>query len=247
MRKPVIAGNWKMNKTKAEAKEFFSKFLDDINTADPEVIICAPFTTLATVVEEVKGTNVKVGAQNMEYHDSGAYTGEISADMLIEADCTHVVIGHSERREYYGETDETVNKKTLKALNECLIPIVCVGETLEQREADETMKVIKKQIEVAMQDVPANDKMIIAYEPVWAIGTGKTATDEQANEVCAYIRKLIVELYGEDTAEKVRILYGGSVNAKNVDNLMGMSDIDGALVGGASLKEDFVRLVKFNR
>lgn len=246
-RKPVIAGNWKMNKTVAEAKAFFDEFLSQIDVSDPEVVICPTYTSIAAAVECTKGSNVGIGAQNIYFEDSGAYTGEVTADMIKEIGCEYVIIGHSERRQYFAETDESVNKKTIKALEKGLVPIVCVGETLEEREADKTFDVIKIQVEKAMKDVKEPKKVIIAYEPVWAIGTGKTATDEQANEVCEYIRKLLVEIFDKDIADSMRILYGGSVNAGNVKNLMSMSDIDGALVGGASLKADFVTLVNYKK
>ncbi len=246
-RKPVIAGNWKMNKTVAEAKAFFNEFLSQIDVDDPEVVVCPTYTSIAAAVECTKGTNVGIGAQNIYFEDGGAYTGEVTADMIKEAGCEYVIIGHSERRQYFAETDEGVNKKTIKALEKGLVPIVCVGETLEEREDDNTFDVIKTQVEKAMKDVNEPKKVIIAYEPVWAIGTGKTATDEQANEVCEYIRKLLVEIFDKDIADCMRILYGGSVNAGNVKKLMSMSDIDGALVGGASLKADFVTLVNYKK
>ena len=244
---PVIAGNWKMNKTAEETKAFFEEFLSQINVSDPEVVICPTYTSIAAAVECAKGSNVGIGAQNIYFEDSGAYTGEVTADMIKEAGCEYVIIGHSERRQYFAETDESVNKKTIKALSKGLIPIVCVGETLEEREADKTFDVINTQVKKAMADIKEAKKVIIAYEPVWAIGTGKTATDDQANEVCEYIRKLLVEIFDKDVAESMRILYGGSVNAGNVKNLMSMSDIDGALVGGASLKADFVTLVNYKK
>jgi len=246
-RTKVIAGNWKMNKTNKEAKEFFSSFLDKINVADPEVVICPTFTTIPSAVEATKGTNVGIGAQNIYFEESGAYTGEVTADMIKEIGCEYVIIGHSERRQYFAETDENVNKKTKKALEKGLVPIPCVGETLEERESGKAFDVLKEQTTKLLEGISAEDakKIILAYEPVWAIGTGKTATDEQANEACGYIRKLVAELLGDDVADAMRILYGGSVNAGNVKALMAMSDIDGALVGGASLKADFVTLVNY--
>ncbi len=249
MRVPVIAGNWKMNKTMKETKDFFGSYLDKINVENKEVVICPTFTSIGKAVELTKGTNVNIGAQNLYYEDGGAYTGEITADMLLEAGCKYVVIGHSERRTYFGESDEHVNLKTKKALSKGLIPITCVGETLEERESNKTFDVNKTQVTKAFEGISSEDatKVIIAYEPVWAIGTGKTATDDQANEVCSYIRGLIKEIYSSEVADKIRILYGGSVNASNVVNLMSMSDIDGALVGGASLKEDFVTLVNYDK
>ena len=248
-RKPVIAGNWKMNKTIKETKEFFDKYLDQIDTNRVEVVICPTLTSIPAALEATKGTNVGIGAQNLFYADGGAYTGEVTADMLVETGCQYVIIGHSERRQYFNETDEAVNLKLKKALEKGLIPIPCVGETLEEREAGETFDVLKRQTVKALEGIDAEDakKIILAYEPVWAIGTGKTATDDQANEACGYIRKLVDEIYGEDVSERIRILYGGSVNEGNVKALMAMSDIDGALVGGASLKESFVTLVNFNK
>ena len=236
-RTKVIAGNWKMNKTAAEAKEFFNEFLDKINVADPEVVICPTYMTIPAAVEAAKGSNVGIGAQNMYFEESGAYTGEVTADMIIEAGCKYVIIGHSERRQYFNETDEGVNLKTKKALEKGLIP----------RESGKAFDVLKEQTTKMLEGISKEDakKIILAYEPVWAIGTGKTATDEQANEACGYIRKLVKELLGEEVADAMRILYGGSVNAGNVKALMSMSDIDGALVGGASLKADFVTLVNY--
>ena len=248
-RKPVIAGNWKMNKTAKETVEFFDKYLAQIDSDSVEVVVCPTFTSLAAAVEATKGSNVGVGAQNLYYKDSGAFTGEVTADMIVEAGCKYVIIGHSERRQYFNETDEGVNLKLKKALEKGLVPIPCVGETLEERESGKAFDVLKEQTTKALEGIDAEDakKIILAYEPVWAIGTGKTATDDQANEACGYIRKLVAEIYDEDVAEAMRILYGGSVNAGNVKNLMAMSDIDGALVGGASLKEAFVTLVNFNK
>ena len=248
-RKPVIAGNWKMNKTAKETVEFFDKYLAQIDSDSVEVVVCPTFTSLAAAVEATKGSNVGVGAQNIYYKDSGAFTGEVTADMIVEAGCKYVIIGHSERRQYFNETDEGVNLKLKKALEKGLVPIPCVGETLEERESGKAFDVLKEQTTKALEGIDAEDakKIILAYEPVWAIGTGKTATDDQANEACGYIRKLVAEIYDEDVAEAMRILYGGSVNAGNVKNLMAMSDIDGALVGGASLKEAFVTLVNFNK
>ena len=229
MRKPIIAGNWKMHKTIAEA------------------VICAPFTLLKDLKQATKGTNIKIGAQNMHFEEKGAFTGEISPLMLKELDMDYVVIGHSERRQYFNETDETVNKKVLKALEVGIDPILCVGETLEEREAGNTKDVCKVQVEKALENVSKEDlaKVVIAYEPVWAIGTGKTATSEDANDVIAYIREVVANLYGE-LANEVRIQYGGSVKPSNVAEIMNQSDIDGALVGGASLEaNDYVELVNF--
>ncbi len=247
MRKPIIAGNWKMNKTAEEAKTLIDMLKDKINTDKVEVVVCPTFTSLTTVVKELEGSNIGVGAQNMHWADCGAYTGEISAQMLLEAGAKYVIIGHSERREYFNETDETVNNKLIKAIAQGLVPIVCVGESLEQREADIQEKVVTEQVVAAFKNVEAKDAQntVVAYEPIWAIGTGKTATSQQAEEVCGWVRETIEKLYDTETAQKVRIQYGGSVNASNVDELMGMENIDGALVGGASLKEDFASIVNF--
>ena len=248
MRKPIIAGNWKMHKTIAEAVEFVNDIKDKVNNTDVEAVICAPFTLLKDLKEATKGTNIKIGAQNMHYAEQGAFTGEISAPMLKELNIDYVVLGHSERRQYFNETNETVNKKVVKALEEGIDPILCVGETLEEREASETKNVCKEQTEKALVGVSAEDmkKVVIAYEPVWAIGTGKTATAEDANDVIAYIREVVKGLYGEEISEEVRIQYGGSVKPSNVAEIMNQSDIDGALVGGASLDvESFLGLLEF--
>ena len=248
MRKPIIAGNWKMHKTIAEAVEFVNDIKDKVNNTDVEAVICAPFTLLKDLKEATKGTNIKIGAQNMHYADQGAFTGEISAPMLKELNIDYVVLGHSERRQYFNETNETVNKKVIKALEAGIDPILCVGETLEEREASETKNVCKEQTEKALIGVSAEDmkKVVIAYEPVWAIGTGKTATAEDANDVIAYIREVVKGLYGEEISEEVRIQYGGSVKPSNVAEIMNQSDIDGALVGGASLlASDYTELVNF--
>ena len=245
MRKPIIAGNWKMHKTIAEALEFVNEVKDRVNNDKVEAVICAPFTLLKDLKQATKGTNIKIGAQNMHFEEKGAFTGEISPLMLKELDMDYVVIGHSERRQYFNETDETVNKKVLKALEVGIDPILCVGETLEEREAGNTKDVCKVQVEKALENVSKEDlaKVVIAYEPVWAIGTGKTATSEDANDVIAYIREVVANLYGE-LANEVRIQYGGSVKPSNVAEIMNQSDIDGALVGGASLEaNDYVELV----
>ena len=247
MRKPIIAGNWKMHKTIAEALEFVNEVKDRVNNDKVEAVICAPFTLLKDLKQATKGTNIKIGAQNMHFEEKGAFTGEISPLMLKELDMDYVVIGHSERRQYFNETDETVNKKVLKALEVGIDPILCVGETLEEREAGNTKDVCKVQVEKALENVSKEDlaKVVIAYEPVWAIGTGKTATSEDANDVIAYIREVVANLYG-DLANEVRIQYGGSVKPSNVAEIMNQSDIDGALVGGASLEaNDYVELVNF--
>ena len=247
MRKPIIAGNWKMHNTIAEALEFVNEVKDRVNNDKVEAVICAPFTLLKDLKQATKGTNIKIGAQNMHFEEKGAFTGEISPLMLKELDMDYVVIGHSERRQYFNETDETVNKKVLKALEVGIDPILCVGETLEEREAGNTKDVCKVQVEKALENVSKEDlaKVVIAYEPVWAIGTGKTATSEDANDVIAYIREVVANLYGE-LANEVRIQYGGSVKPSNVAEIMNQSDIDGALVGGASLEaNDYVELVNF--
>ena len=238
MRKTLAAGNWKMNKTPSEAVLFLNELKLSVKDAKNDVLVCVPFTALSGAVEAVKGTNIKVGAENMDYHDSGAYTGEVSADMLKDLGVSHVVIGHSERREYYAETDQTVNKKVLKALEKGLVPVLCCGESKEQREDGVTFEWVRMQLKIALRGVSKEDitKVVIAYEPIWAIGTGLTATNEQANEVCAAIRELLIELYGKEAADATRVLYGGSVNAANAADLFAMSDIDGGLVGGASLK-----------
>lgn len=248
MRKRVIAGNWKMNKTLTEATQFVDEVVKSIPADEKvEAIVCAPFPHLATLVEKTKGTNLKISAQNTHFEENGAFTGEVSPVMLKDLGVSHVVIGHSERREYFAETDETVNKKTHAAFNHGLTPIVCVGETLEQREANETMSLVETQVKKALEGL-TNEQVaqtIIAYEPVWAIGTGKTASNEDANEVCAHIRNVVKSLTDEATAEAIVIQYGGSVKPSNVDELLAQSDIDGALVGGASLKADsFLQLVE---
>ena len=247
MRKPIIAGNWKMHKTIAEALEFVSDIKDRVNNEKVEAVICAPFTLLKDLKEATKGTSIKIGAQNMHFEEKGAFTGEISPLMLKELDMDYVIIGHSERRQYFNETNETVNKKVLKALEVGIDPILCVGETLEEREAGNTKDICKVQVEKALENVSKEDiaKVVIAYEPIWAIGTGKTATSEDANDVIAYIRQVVANLY-KDLANEVRIQYGGSVKPSNVGEIMNQSDIDGALVGGASLEaNDYIQLVNF--
>ena len=247
LRKAVIAGNWKMNKNRAEAKSLIEEMKPLVKDADCDVVICVPYTNLETALEAVKGTNIKVGAENCHFEKSGAFTGEISADMLTEMGIEYVIIGHSERRQYFGETDVTVNLRTLAALNAGLTVILCVGEMLEQREQGITAELVALQTKVALQNVSAEmlKKVIIAYEPVWAIGTGKTATSEQANEVNAIIRATVSELYGKAAADALTVQYGGSMNAKNADELLAQPDVDGGLIGGASLKaEDFSVIVK---
>ena len=238
LRQAIIAGNWKMNKTRPEAKALIEELKPIAAKATCGVVICVPYTNLETAVELTKGTNIKVGAENVHFEKSGAFTGEISADMLTEIGVEYVIIGHSERRQYFGETDETANKRTKAALAAGLKPIVCVGELLWERECNITEEVIARQIKLDLYDVSAEDvkKTVIAYEPVWAIGTGKTATAEQAQEVCAFIRATLAKLYGQETADAVTIQYGGSMNPKNAAELVAQPDVDGGLIGGASLK-----------
>jgi triosephosphate isomerase len=249
MRTPIIAGNWKMNKTVEEAKALVQDLKACVSdVTDVEVVVCPPFVSLVPVAEILQGSNIGVGAQNLFWEKSGAYTAEIAGPMLTSAGCTYVIIGHSERRAYFNETDETVNKRIFAALDEGLKPIVCVGETLEEREKGETFDVIKRQVTegLANLSVEQMQSLVVAYEPVWAIGTGKTATPGQAQEVHAFIRKLLGEMFDEATATATRIQYGGSVKPANVTELMNQPDIDGALVGGASLKADsFEQIVKF--
>ncbi|MFD2655447.1 triose-phosphate isomerase [Gracilibacillus thailandensis] len=248
MRKKVIAGNWKMNKLLGEAVQFVEDTKDKVASNDKvESVVCAPFPYLPTLVEKTKGTDLEVAAQNMHFEESGAFTGEVSPSMLADIGVTYVVLGHSERREMFAETDETVNKKAHAAFAHNLVPIVCVGETLEQREANQTMTVVEEQVKAALAGLSEEQvkETIIAYEPIWAIGTGKTATSEQANEVCTHIRKVVAEAVSAAAADAVRIQYGGSVKPANVDELLAQSDIDGALVGGASLEADsFLQLVE---
>ncbi|PKK91498.1 MAG: triose-phosphate isomerase [Candidatus Wallbacteria bacterium HGW-Wallbacteria-1] len=235
MRKPVIAGNWKMYKTAAQTKEFINEFLPLVRDAkDVEIVIVPTFTSICAAAPMLQGTNVGLGAQNMHATDEGAFTGEISAPMLLEAGCDYVIIGHSERRAYFAETDETVNAKTKRALAAGLTPIVCVGELLSEREAGQTREVLERQVRAAFADVDQIEKVIVAYEPVWAIGTGVNATKEDAQGGNSFIRDLLRDKYG-NRAENVRILYGGSVKSFNIAEYMDQTDIDGALVGGASL------------
>ncbi len=246
LRQAIIAGNWKMNKTRPEAKALIEALKPYAEKATCGVVICVPFTNLETAVELTKGTNIKVGAQNCHFEKSGAFTGEISAEMLTEIGVEYVVLGHSERRQYFGETDETVNKRTKAALTAGLKPIVCVGELLWERECNITEEVIARQIKLDLFDISAEElkKTVIAYEPVWAIGTGKTASDEQAEEVCAFIRETLAKIYDKSTADAVTIQYGGSMNPKNAAGLVAKENIDGGLIGGASLKaEDFAVLL----
>ena len=238
MGKYIIAGNWKMNKLPSETYDFVKEVVEVTKGAECEVVCCTPYVCLAPAVEAAKGTHVKIGAENLHFENSGAFTGEVSADMLVDLGVQYVIIGHSERRAYNNETDETVNKKIIKALEKGLIPILCVGESLEEREAGITMDLISIQIKKAFANICAADaaKVVVAYEPIWAIGTGKTATDEQAEEVCGAIREILASLYDADTAKAVTIQYGGSMNAANCTGLLAKPNIDGGLIGGASLK-----------
>ncbi|MCE7793103.1 triose-phosphate isomerase [Salipaludibacillus sp. CUR1] len=248
MRKPIIAGNWKMNKTKAEALDFIQEVKGLVPSTDTvESVICSPYLFLDALIEEAKGTDVKVGAQNMHFEENGAFTGEVSPVALKDLGVEYVVIGHSERRELFGETDESVNQKVHAAFKHGLVPIVCVGETLEQREANETNNVVTKQVNDGLKGLTEDQvkQTVIAYEPVWAIGTGKTASSEDANETCGVIRRVVGETFSQEAAEAVRIQYGGSVKPANIKELLGQSDIDGALVGGASLEaQSFLQLVE---
>ena len=246
-RKKIIAGNWKMNMTPSEAVELVNTLKSLVVTEEADVVFCVPAIDIIPVVEAAKGSNIQVGAENMYFEEKGAYTGEISPNMLTDAGVKYVVLGHSERREYFAETNETVNKKMLKAFEHGLTPSMCCGETLEQREQGVTMDFIRQQVKVGFQNVTADQAKtaVIAYEPIWAIGTGKTATTEQAQEVCKAIRACIAEVYDEATAEAIRIQYGGSVNAATAPELFAQPDIDGGLVGGASLKPDFGKIVNW--
>ena len=248
MRTPFIAGNWKMFKTSEEAAAFAEEFKTLYHDTDVKTAICAPFVHLALLKNAFAGTDIKVGAQNAFYEEEGAYTGEISVKMLEDLGIDYCIIGHSERRQYFGETDETVNKKLKRLFAGPVTPILCVGENLDQREAEAQYTVVKEQLVGGLADIPAADaaKLVIAYEPVWAIGTGKTATPEQAEDMCEYIRNTMEELYDEDVADAVVIQYGGSVKPSNATDIMNMGNIDGALVGGASLKaKDFTEIIDF--
>ena len=250
MSKKVIAGNWKMNMLPNEAINFIEEISGYIKDTENEVVLCVPYTDLFYSLLTAQGTNIKIGAQNMHWEEKGAYTGEISGSMLKSIGVEYVIIGHSERRQYFAETDETVNKKVKAALVNGLKPIVCVGETLEQREAGKTAEVITSQTEKALDGLTSEDveKIIIAYEPIWAIGTGKTATSEDANNTIKEIREKIAKIYGQNTSERVIIQYGGSVKSTNAKELFEMSDINGALIGGASLKvEEFAKIVNYNK
>lgn len=247
MRKKLVAGNWKMNLTPSAAEKFVNSIKGSIDTDKVDVVMCVPFVNLQKVMDLLNGTKIKVGAQNMHYAEEGAYTGEISAPMLADMKVPYVIIGHSERREYFAESDTQVNLKSLKALKHGLIPIICIGETSKQRTQKRTFDVISKQLTVAIDEMSADDikKIVIAYEPVWAIGTGLTATKEQAEEVCLAIRNQLKARFGSDVADAVRILYGGSVTDENANELFNMPNIDGGLVGGASLKPSFEKVVHF--
>ena len=248
MRKPIIAGNWKMNKTPEEAAQLVAELVPLVKDAQCDVVVCPPAVCFAAVKPIIEGTNVKLGAQNVHFAAKGAYTGELSADMLKASGCQYVIIGHSERRQYFGETDKTVNKRTVAAVKAGLIPLVCVGEMKDEREEGYTDAIVSYQTLMALTGLTAEEVagVVVAYEPVWAIGTGLTATDEQANETIGVIRKAIAEVYGDDVAQKVRIQYGGSMKGSNVKGLMAQPEIDGGLIGGASLKaEDFAQVVNF--
>ena len=247
-RKPIIAGNWKMNKTPSEARELVSALVPLVQDAKCDVVVCTPAVDFAAVSEVIKGTNIKLGAENMHWKESGAYTGELSAAMLKESGVEYVILGHSERRQYFGETDATVNQRVLAAVKAGLTPIICVGEKKEEREAGYTNALVTYQTQIALSGLTAGEvkNVVIAYEPVWAIGTGLTATDEQANETIGVIREAVRAAYG-DAADDVRIQYGGSMNPKNCKGLMAQPEIDGGLIGGASLKaEDFSKVVHFD-
>lgn len=246
----IAAGNWKMNKTATEAVEFVQALKDKVAGADTEVITGVPFVCIPSVKKAVEGSNIKVAAQNMHWEENGAFTGEVSGAMLADLGVEYVIIGHSERRQYFAETDETVNKKTHAAFKYGLKPIICVGESLTQREQGVTAELVRYQVKIALLGLSAEQvkEAVIAYEPIWAIGTGRTATSEQAQEVCEVIRKVIGELYGKDVADAIRILYGGSVKASNAKELFTMPDIDGGLVGGASLDlDEFDKIVNYNK
>ncbi|MTI66386.1 MAG: triose-phosphate isomerase [Firmicutes bacterium] len=248
MRIPIIAGNWKMNKTVTEGLNLVKELKGVEENTDVEVVVCPPFLHLSEVKNELKNTDIKIGAQNMHWEKNGAYTGEVSPEMLSEMGIDYVIIGHSERREYFNETDETVNKKIKSAIDYGIKPIVCVGETLDEREAKKANEKVKKQILKGFEGIDKEDmkNIVIAYEPIWAIGTGKTASSKEANEMISFIRNIVKEKYGLDISEELRIQYGGSVKPHNVIEIMNETDIDGALVGGASLKaKDFKEIINF--
>ena len=248
MRKPIIAGNWKMNKTPAEAEQLVTELIPLVKDAKCDVVVCPPYVDLAVVAKLLSGTNIKLGAQNIHWAPKGAFTGEVSADMLLAMGVSYAIVGHSERRQYFGETDESVNKRAKAALEANITPIICVGETLDQREKGVTETIVSKQTVAALAGFEADEvvKVVIAYEPIWAIGTGKTATSDDANTTIKVIRDAIAGVYGKAVAEEVRIQYGGSMNPKNATELMAMPEIDGGLIGGASLKsEDFSKVVNY--
>ena len=246
-RRMIIAGNWKMNKTPSEAVELINMFKETLNASELDVVCCVPAIDLIPAKNAAEGSDIKVGAQNIYFEDKGAYTGEISAPMLVDAGIKYTVIGHSERREYFGETDVTVNKKIHKAFEYGITPIMCCGETLEEREQGITMDLVRQQVKVGFLGLTAEQakEVVIAYEPIWAIGTGKTATSDQAEEVCKTARDTIRELYGDEVADAIRVIYGGSVKGSNAADLFSKEDIDGGLVGGASLNEEFIKIVNF--
>lgn len=249
-RKPIIAGNWKMNNTIAQTEALLKDLKPLVVDADCEVVVCAPFTSLAKAIEVTKNSNIAVGAENVHWAEKGAFTGEISAEMLAELGVKYVIIGHSERRQYFNETDETVNKRVKAALAAGLKPIICIGETLAEREGGKVEEVLVRQTTGAFADIDAKElkNIVIAYEPVWAIGTGKTATAQQANDTIKIVRDTIAKLYGMSEADEMRIQYGGSMNPKNAKELMAMEEIDGGLIGGASLKAlDFSQVVKYDK
>ncbi len=248
MRKLLIAGNWKMHKTVPEALELVRELKTLVSdVTDRDILVCPPFTALHPVGRELEGSNIALGGQNMFYEEEGAFTGEISPLMLKDVGCSYVILGHSERRHIFGETDDLINKKVISAAKHRLTPILCVGETLEERESGETEKVVERQVREGLKGLSPESELVIAYEPVWAIGTGKTATPELAQEVHSFIRSILSDIFGEEKAERTRILYGGSVKPQNAKGLLEMPDIDGALVGGASLKaESFAKIVKFD-
>ena len=248
-RRKIIAGNWKMNKTPSEAKALVAELAPLVANEEVDVVFCVPAIDLIPALEAAAGTNIQIGAENMYYEEKGAYTGEVAPNMLTDVGVKYVIIGHSERREYFAETDETVNKKVLKAFEHGITPIICCGESLTQRKQGIYIEWIRMQIKIAFQNVTADQAAaaVIAYEPIWAIGTGETATADQAQEVCGAIRTCIAEIYDEATAQSIRIQYGGSVNAGNAAELFAKPDIDGGLVGGASLKPDFGAIVNYNK
>lgn len=248
MRKKIIAGNWKMNYCVNKAEDFVSEIKDAINTDEVDVVICPNFVALDRLSDLLDGTNIKLGAQNVHTEDKGAYTGETSVNMLAAVGVKYCIVGHSERRQYFAETNEIVNKKAKKLLEKDINPIVCVGETLEERESNTMFDVVEKQVRESLdgiEEAQMKRNVVIAYEPIWAIGTGKTATAEQANEMCKFIREVVSKMYNDSVAEAVRIQYGGSVKPSNANEILNMSDIDGALVGGASLTNDFVAIVNY--